>query len=116
MNVPVAVVETTEFLRCVRKLMTEDQRVGLIDFLARHPDRGDIIQGTGGVRKLRWATEGRGKSGEARIIYFFHNSSIPVFVLSAYAKSHLADISDADRNDFKRITKLLVETYGKTRA
>lgn len=113
---PIAVVETWEFLRCARKLLDEDQRAALIDFLARHPDRGDIIQGTGGVRKLRWALEGRGKSGGARVVYFFHNPDIPIFVLSAYAKSQRADISDADRDDFKRIAKLLVETYGKTKA
>ncbi len=47
------------------------------------------------------------------MIYFFYNSDVPVFVLSAYAKNQRTNISDADRNYFKRITKLLAETYGR---
>ena len=68
---PVTVVETPEFLAATRKLLTEDERAALVDHLARNPDAGDLISGTGGLRKLRWAVEGRGKRGGARVIYFF---------------------------------------------
>jgi hypothetical protein len=60
--------------------------------------------------------EGRGKSGGARIIHFFHNEELPLFLLTAFAKNERADLSQAERNDFRRLTKLLVETYRRRRA
>lgn len=65
-TIPVTVVETPEFLAATDKLMDEAERMLLVDYLARNPTAGDLITGTGGVRKLRWALEGRGKRGGAR--------------------------------------------------
>jgi hypothetical protein len=107
----VTVVETPEFLAVSRKLMDETDRAELVDYLAHNPTAGDLIPGTGGVRKLRWGLEGRGKRGGARMIYFYHNPGIPLFALTAYAKNERADLTAADRNDFRRLTKLLVETF-----
>lgn len=112
---PVTVVETPEFLSATRKLLDEDERAALIDHLARNPEDGDVIQGSGGVRKLRWGLEGRGKRGGARVVYFYHNSGMPLFALTAYAKNQRADLSQSDRNAFKALTKALVESYGKTK-
>lgn len=112
----VTVVETPEFLSSTRNLMGDEERAALVEFLARNPAAGDLVVGTGGVRKLRWALEGRGKSGGARVIYFFHNASMPLFALTAFAKNQRADLSQADRNDFKRLTALLVGSHeGKGR-
>ncbi len=69
------------------------------------------MPGTGGIRKLRWGLEGRGKRGGARVIYFFHDPAMPIFALTAYAKNERADLSQRDRNDFRALTVLLVETY-----
>lgn len=110
---PITVVETPEFLAATRKLMDEEERLMLVDYLARHPTAGDLIQGTGGVRKLRWALEGRGKRGGARVIYFFHDADTPIFALTAYAKNEQDDLSMADRNDFRRLTKMLTASYGR---
>jgi hypothetical protein len=66
---PVTVVEAPEFVSATQRLMTEAERVALVDYLAHHPAAGDLIPGTGGVRKLRWTVEGRGKRGGARVIY-----------------------------------------------
>ena len=60
-SVPVSVVETPEFLSATRKLMSDEERALLVDYLAYNPAAGDLIPGTGGVRKLRWGLEGRGK-------------------------------------------------------
>ena len=62
------------------------------------------------MRKLRWRLEGRGKRGGARVIYFYHSADIPLFALSAYPKNERADLSQKDRNDFRRLTKLLIES------
>ena len=49
------------------------------------------------------------------MIYFYHSADIPLFALTAYAKNERADLSEKDRNDFRRLTKLLAETYGRTK-
>jgi hypothetical protein len=94
--------------------MPDEERMLLIDYLAHNPTAGDLVQGTGGVRKLRWGLEGRGKRGGARVVYFYHSVDIPLFALSAYAKNERADLSQKDRNDFRQLTKLLAEAYGRT--
>src|ERR1700730_5441442 len=112
---PITVVETPEFLAAPGKLMTEEEREALVGYLTHNPVTGDLIEGTGGVRKLRWGLEGRGKRGGARVIYFFHNARIPLFALTAYAKNEQADLSQKDRNDFRQLTKLLAETYRRAK-
>ncbi|MBI1779660.1 MAG: type II toxin-antitoxin system RelE/ParE family toxin [Proteobacteria bacterium] len=93
--------------------MTQVERALLVDYLAHNPTAGDLIQGTGGVRKLRWGLEGRGKRGGARVVYFYGGGGIPLFALTAYAKNEQADLSQKDRNDFRQLTKLLAASYGR---
>lgn len=114
-TVPVSVVGTPEFLAATRKLMSDGERTLLVDYLACNPAAGDLIPGTGGVRKLRWALEGRGKRGGARVVYFHHDAGMPLFALTAYAKTDRADLSQQDRNDFRQLTTLLVETFKRRR-
>ena len=97
------VVETPEFVSSTRKLLDDNEREELIDFLAWNPQAGDVIAGTGGVRKLRWALSGKGKSGGARVIYYYHDARIPLFLLSAYAKNEQANISHAQRNAYRQV-------------
>jgi hypothetical protein len=80
-------------------------------YLAYNPTAGDLIPGTGGVRKLRWGLEGRGKRGGARVIYFHHDAGLPLFALTAFAKNERADLSQQDRNDFRQLTAVLVEAF-----
>lgn len=110
---PVSVVETPEFLAATRRMMDEEERGLLVDYLAYNPAAGELIPGTGGLRKLRWALEGRGKRGGARVIYYYHSAAMPLFALAAYAKNARADLSQADRNDYRRLTALLADTYSK---
>jgi hypothetical protein len=49
------------------------------------------------------------------VIYFYHGADIPLFALTAYGKSRQADLSQKDRNDFRQLTRLLAETYGRTK-
>ena len=67
--------------------MPESDRAELVGFLAANPKAGDLIPEAGGVRKIRWALPGRGKSGGARVIYYYHNESIPVFLWPLMAKA-----------------------------
>jgi len=64
-------------------------------------------------RKLRWGLPGRGKRGGARVIYYYQNERLPVFLLAAYAKNERANLSKAERNAMKRLVPMLVEGYSR---
>ena len=96
--------------------MTDEERALLVDYLAYNPTSGDLIPGTGGVRKLRWGLEGRGKRGGARVVYFHHDAGMPLFALTAYAKNERADLSQRDRNDFRQLTALLVGRFKRRKS
>ena len=107
------VVETPVFLRKAASVWDEDEHDAGIAFVASNPEAGNVIPETGGVRKLRWAAKGKGKSGGARVIYYFHNQSMPVFMLSVYAKNEKADLSPAERNEMKKLVPQLLRAYSK---
>ena len=69
------------------------------------------MQGTGGVRKLRWAAKGKGKSGGSRVIYFFYNETIPLFLLTIFGKNEKANLSKSERNELAKLAKELVKNY-----
>ena len=106
------VVETGEFLRCAKKIgMADDERSDLVSMLADNPQAGDEISGTGGMRKLRVAAKGKGKSGGYRVITFFSGTNIPVFLITAYAKSQKENITDKEKNILKSLSGSLVKLY-----
>ena len=72
---------------------------------------GDLIEGTGGVRKLRWARDGRGKSGGVRVIYHFHGDAMPLYLLTMFAKNEQANLSKAERNELATLFDLLVQIW-----
>ena len=109
------VVETVRFLKDASDLMPKSERTRLVEFIGANPEAGDLIPDTGGVRKLRWALPGGGKRGGARVIYFFYNNSLPVFLLAIYGKSEKANLSKAERNAMARIVPAIVQGYAKGR-
>ncbi|MDR1970962.1 MAG: type II toxin-antitoxin system RelE/ParE family toxin [Treponema sp.] len=108
---PVTVIETPSFLRDARKLLDDEEREALINYLAYSPTIGKLVRGTGGIRKVRWAREDEGKSGGYRVIYFFHSNDVPLFVLNIFSKNEKANIDQAERNDLKKLTAILVKNY-----
>ena len=107
------IVETPEFLARAKGLLTDQERRELVDFLAGNPIAGDLMQGTGGARKLRWAAKGRGKSGGARAITFYGGPKMPVFLLTVFAKGDRANLSKAERNELRAVLMDLVAEYRK---
>ena len=114
-TVPMTVVETPFLIRKAAALLDEEERWDLVGFLGANPESGDMIPESGGVRKVRWAARGRGKRGGVRVIYYYHNDVFPLFLLTAYAKNQKANLTRAERNEFKKLTALLVQTYAKDR-
>ena len=100
---PMTVVETVRFLRDADDPMPELDRARLVEFIGANPETGDLIPETGGVGKLRWALPGGGKRGGARVIYFFHNERLPVFLLAMYGKNEKANLSGAERNTMAKV-------------
>jgi hypothetical protein len=105
------VIETPSFLRDAKRLLNDEERREIIAFLAQNPNVGSVLKGTGGIRKVRFAREGGGKSGGYRVIYFFHSPEIPLFALNVFVKSEKVNISPAERNALKELAVLLASTY-----
>ncbi|MCC7269392.1 MAG: type II toxin-antitoxin system RelE/ParE family toxin [Rhodocyclaceae bacterium] len=105
------VAETPEYIRQAEKLLSADERHDLISYLAEHPKAGDLIEGTGGVRKLRWARGGRGKSGGVRAIYYVHSEAMPLYLLTLFAKNERANLSKAERNALADLVDILVSAW-----
>jgi len=107
----VSVVETKSFESDARDCMSEDETNAFISYIAADPEAGVVIQGTGGIRKVRWAIENRGKRSGVRIIYYFHNSKIPLFLLAVFKKNEKVDLSSAEKRLLKSLAEELVSNY-----
>lgn len=80
------------------KLLSAAEKYELINFLAVNPEAGDVISGTGGVRKLRFATQGRGKRGGVRVIYYYYNERNPILLFTIFGKNEKSDLTQKERN------------------
>lgn len=86
------VVETLLFQRLADDYWTEDERTAFVTFIASHPEAGEVVPASGGVRKVRWGMAGRGKRGGARVIYFNRLSAGEIWLLVLYAKPDAENI------------------------
>lgn len=92
--------------------MIEAEVAAAIDRLSLEPEAGVVMKGTGGIRKLRFAVGSKGKSGGVRIVYYFYNHSLPLFLLTVFAKNEQANLTNAERNALAKLAQLIRETYG----
>ena len=98
------VIETPAFRASARdEGISADERAAMISYVSRNPADGEIIPGTGGARKLRFAGRGKGKSGGYRIITFYADADMPVFLLDVYSKDSQANLPKAERNELRVI-------------
>lgn len=111
----ITVAELGCFARQAEKLLGEAERRDLISYLAEHPRDGDLMEGTGGIRKLRWGRGGQGKSGGVRVIYYFHDEGMPLYLLTLFAKGDRANLTKAQRNELAELVTLLVAAWRKKR-
>jgi len=88
--------------------MSEAEREAVVDLLAASPDVGDVIPGTGGLRKVRVPLAGRGKRGGARVIYYLYDQTLPIYLLLAYAKNERDDLSAEQKTILRRLVEAIV--------
>ena len=86
------IFETAPFSRIRSRYFDEDSFAVFTWALDRHPKMGEVVQGTGGVRKVRWQLPGRGKRGGVRVVYFVADAQRRIYLLTAYAKHEAEDL------------------------
>jgi len=87
------IIETHIFTEEIVKLLTDDEYKKLQNFLVQHPNSGDIIKGSGGLRKFRWKLKNKGKSGGLRNIYYHYEDKNQIYMIYVYEKSKTSDLT-----------------------
>lgn len=106
----VTVVETPEFQRRAASIMTDAERHAVIDFIARNPGAGTAIGS--GVRKVRFARAGGGKSGGYRTVHFWSgDDTMPIFMLTVFAKNEKTNLTRTEADTIRKLATLLSDTY-----
>lgn len=107
------IVELPEFLRRAKAIMTDDERVALVDHIATNPEAGVSLGG--GLRKVRIPREGGGKRGGYRTIHVFGGTNMPIFLVTVFAKNERDNLSRAEQAAAVALAKTLIATYGDQR-
>lgn len=97
-------IETSLFTAQLARFLSDEEYRQFQTYLMAHPDAGDVIRGSGGIRKVRWGARGRGKSGGVRVIYYWVTAAAQIYLLTIYGKSERSDI---DRETLRRIANRL---------
>jgi hypothetical protein len=105
------IIETSVFERNAQKLLSKAEYEALIAMLLHDPAIGDVMQGTGGFRKLRLAREGGGKSGGFRVVTFFHCEGCPVYLMDMYGKNEKDNLTQKERNALAAIAAGLKKAH-----
>ncbi len=112
-GVPITVVELPLFLRQAAGVWDEAERAEFVDYIARNTEAGDLIPDTGGVRKVRWRRHGTGKRGGTRVIYFYHDPHLPLFLILVYAKAQREDMTADEKKQVRGLATTLKQGYGR---
>jgi len=109
----ITVVETRPFVAAAKGVLTSAEIRDLITMLARDPECGVVMKGTGGIRKVRVGAKGKGKSGGARVIYYYYNESLPVFLFTVFAKGVKDNLTKDERNQLAKAVAQEIDRYGR---
>ena len=104
------IVRTKRYLKDLKRIGASAADVSALEqAIAANPNVGDLIQGLGGIRKIRFGLGNRGKRGGGRAIYFLVLADEAVLMLTAYAKNEKADLSSSDRKVLLKLVKELTD-------
>jgi hypothetical protein len=96
------VVETLLFQKQWPLYWTEEERGEFAVFIAENPAAGDVVPGSGGIRKVRWRRAGSGKSGGVRVIYFVRTAAEDIVLLTLYAESTTDNLTGSKLKEIRR--------------
>ena len=113
MKAHVSFVETKVFSKRIEKLIGDESLAALQVELARNPETGPVIEGTGGLRKARWALKGRGKSGGIRVIYLYLRIRNVIYLVYAFSKDESDDLTPDQKKQLKAIVEAIKQEYKK---
>ncbi len=107
MDREIEVIEFKRFAKQANKLWNKAERAEFIDFIAKTPLAGDVVQGTGGIRKVRWtqAKRGQGKRGGTRVMYYYLAKDLTLFLLALYSKGDKADLTASEKKAMALIAR-----------
>lgn len=108
MSQAIEFIETPMFTRQIKQIATDEELRELQRELIESPEKGDLIQKTGGLRKIRMATGNQGKSSSARVIYFLATAEV-IYLIMAYPKNLKENLTDAEKAVLKKLTQKLKE-------
>ena len=109
------VVETPTYLKAAEAFYSEADRDEIVRMIAAYPVAGDLMPGTGGYRKLRFARPGMGKRGGARVVYLYGGEDLPIFLITVYAKAEKDNVSKAEQNALAKMAKSFFADYKGSR-
>ena len=107
-DIPMHIIETPIFTKQLLALLTDEEYRLLQLSLLQRPDAGNVIPGGGGLRKLRWSLEGRGKSGGVRLIYYWFTARGAILLLFMYPKNVQENLT---KDQLKQLKKIVEEEY-----
>jgi hypothetical protein len=107
----VSVVETDAYLSKAEKIMSEVEREAIVSMISKGPTIGDVIPGTGGLRKVRIPLQGRGKRGGGRVVYWYYNAGYPAILMWAFAKNEASDLSAAQMKSLAAASELFISQF-----
>ena len=99
----ITVLQLPRFKAEATELIGTDGIEAVAEYLADHPNAGDVIPESGGIRKLRWAARGKGKRGGARIIYLYVAIAASVYLLRCYVKNVKTDLTVGEKKELRQI-------------
>ena len=103
----ITVAETPLFVRQASEVWDDHEREAFVVFIAQHPEEGELIPETGGVRKIRWTRPGSGKRGGTRVIYFYHGRERPLYLLMVYAKARQENLTAEEKKVVRKLAAIL---------
>lgn len=98
-------IESPIFTEDLQTLLTDEEYAEFQSFLVVSPEHGDVIQGTGGLRKIRWAANGKGKRGGVRVIYYHVNSNMQIRLIYIYKKGVKDDLSEREKAILRQLNE-----------
>jgi hypothetical protein len=110
---PITIAEMGSYMRDADRLFSDREHEELKQFLALNPEAGDVMTGTGGIRKFRWGLSGRGKRGGVRVIYYFRDLNMPLYMLAVYAKNERIDLDAQSKKEMRDLVEELVRSHSE---